>query len=169
MATPGLAHAQINALYSNHHTWLQGWLRRRLGNACDAADLTHDTFLRVLTKDVPLSIREPRALLTTIANGLVLNLWRHQRIERAYCEAIALIPEESAPSPEVQAIMVQTLVEIDRLLDGLPLRVRQAFLLSQLDGMRQGEIASRLGLSVPTVKRYIAKALEQCCFTLMDV
>ncbi|MBC3918476.1 sigma-70 family RNA polymerase sigma factor [Undibacterium sp. CY18W] len=165
MAAVELAlHQQVSILYTDHHGWLQGWLRRKLGDSFVAADLAHDTFMRVLTKDVPLTIEEPRALLTTVARGLMLNMRRHQRIEQAYLEALAQQPESHAPSPEAQAIMIEALMEIDRLLDGLPLKVRQAFLLSQLDGLRQSEIATRLGLSVPTVKRYIAKALEQCCF-----
>ena len=60
---------QIAALYAGHHGWLQGWLRRRLGNACDAADLAQDTFIRLLTApagDIP-SLREPRAYLATVA------------------------------------------------------------------------------------------------------
>lgn len=154
----------IETLYVDHHGWLQGWLRRRLGDSFVAADLAHDTFVRILAKDVPPAIREPRALLTTIAQGLVSNMHRHHRIEQAYLEALAQLPEAQVPSPETQAILLETLVEIDRLLDGLPGLVRQAFLLSQLDGLRQSEIASRLGLSVPTVKRHIARALAQCCF-----
>ncbi|GAA4326226.1 sigma-70 family RNA polymerase sigma factor [Pigmentiphaga soli] len=154
----------MGELYADHHSWLQAWLRRRLGDAFTAADLAHDTFLRVLSKEAPPAIREPRALLVTIAGGLVINYHRRRRIELAYLEALALLPEPSAPSPEARALMIETLVEIDRLLDGLPRLVRQAFLLSQLDGLRQGEIAARLGVSVPTVKRYIARALEQCCF-----
>ena len=27
----------VDALYSDHHEWLRNWLRRRLGNAIDAA------------------------------------------------------------------------------------------------------------------------------------
>lgn len=29
----------IQSLYVAHQPWLLGWLRRRMGNACDAADL----------------------------------------------------------------------------------------------------------------------------------
>lgn len=159
-----LAYPGIESLYSDHHGWLQGWLRRRLGDSFVAADLAHDTFVRLLAKEVPPVIREPRALLTAIAQGLVSNMHRHRRIEQAYLDALAQLPEAQAPSPETQAILLETLVEIDRLLDGLPVPVRQAFLMSQLDGLRQSEIASRLGLSVPTVKRHIARALAQCCF-----
>jgi RNA polymerase sigma-70 factor (ECF subfamily) len=165
VSTPDLASAHpAEVLYAGHHQWLRGWLHRRLGDSFTAADIAHDTFVRVLSKDVPPAIREPRALLTTIAQGLVLNLRRHQRIERAYLEILALQPDPQAPSPETQAILIETLVEIDRLLDGLGPKVRQAFLLSQLDGLRQAEIAERLGLSVPTIKRYIARALVQCSF-----
>lgn len=154
----------VEALYANHHGWLRDWLRRRLRDSFTAGDLTHDTFLRVLSRQSPAVIREPRALLTTIANGLVLDLRRHQRIENAYLEALAQLPETLTPSPEVQAIAIEALAEIDRRLDGLPLRVRQAFLLSQLDGLKQSEIAVQLRLSVPTVRRYVARALDQFCF-----
>ena len=156
--------AQVEMLYTAHHGWLQGWLRRKLGDAFLAADLSHDTFVRILAKDVPPEWSEPRALLTTIANGLVMNWHRHQRIEKAYLDELARLPEQMAPSPEARALVIEALVELDRLLAELPGKVRQAFLLSQLEGMRQSEIAATLGVSVPTVKRYVARALEHCCF-----
>ena len=34
----------IQGWYVDHHRWLQGWLRRRMGNAFDAADIAHDTY-----------------------------------------------------------------------------------------------------------------------------
>lgn len=152
----------IAAIYHAHHHWLQGWLRNRLGSASDAADIAHDTFLRVLARDVV--IREPRALLTTIAQGMVANFYRRRDIELAYEEALAAWPQPLGVSLEERAIVLETLVRIDALLHTLPAPVRQAFLLSQIDGMAQGEIAERLGVSLATVKRYIAKAMLLCCF-----
>src|SRR5690606_7441861 len=72
--------------------------------------------------------------------------------------------EQLAPDPEMRAILLEALVEIDRRLDGLPLPVRKAFLLSQLDGMTQPQIAAELGLSLATVQRYIVKAMHRCFF-----
>ncbi|MOA54761.1 putative RNA polymerase sigma factor FecI [compost metagenome] len=60
--------------------------------------------------------------------------------------------------------MLEALVEIDRLLGELPLPVRQAFLLSQIEGMKQADIAVELGVSLPTARRYIARAVVQVCF-----
>lgn len=154
----------VDALYSEHHGWLHAWLRKKLGCTHRAADLTHDTFLRLLNREETFSIQEPRAFLSTIAQGLVANQFRRQKIEQAWLDTLALLPEVQVPSPETRALMLETLLEIDRRLDALGPAVRRAFLLFQLDGLPQAEIAARLGISVPTVKRYVAKALVACCF-----
>lgn len=155
----------IEVLYSNHHPWLKGWLHRRLGNAEQAADLAHDAFIRLLSSDsLPGELDEPRAFLTTVAQNLVRNHWRREKLERAYLEAIAQAPCRVALSPEDQAILLETLVELDRLLDGLPVIVRRAFLLSQLDGQTHAQVAQALDISIPTVKRYVVKAMQRCYF-----
>lgn len=91
----------VATLYSDHHGWLLGWLRKRLGNAFDAADLTQDTYVRLLGRSGAeiQAIREPRALLMTIAQGLAANLYRKRCVEQAYLDALALMPEAVAQSP----------------------------------------------------------------------
>ncbi|WP_070095610.1 sigma-70 family RNA polymerase sigma factor [Pseudomonas sp. NBRC 111139] len=162
--TDGATSTEFHTLYVNHHGWLQGWLRRKLGCCASAADLTQDTFVRLLAKHEPIQIRDSRAVLVTVARSVLSNHFRRQKLERAYLEVLASVPEQLMPSLEEQAILLQTLQELDRLMDGLEVPVRQAFLWSQLDGMSHAEIAERLGVSVTTVKRYIIKAGVQCCF-----
>jgi len=152
----------VESLYSEHHGWLKGWLRKKLGCAFDAADLTHDTFIRVLSREETPALREPRAYLTTIAHGLMVNLLRRRELERAYLDALAALPEASAPSPEVRALALEALMEIDAMLDGLPPKVRRAFLLCQLDGLSHGEIAAQLAVSVSSVRQYLARAMQHC-------
>ena len=153
----------VDVLYSDHHSWLQGWLRKRLGNAFDAADLTQDTFVRVLKARSALDIREPRPYLSMIAKGLLIDLFRRRSLEQSYLEALAAMPQEQHPSLEEQAILLQALMEIDRLLLGLGPRIRQAFILSQFDGLTYPQITERLGVSVRTVNNHMAKAMEHCC------
>lgn len=165
IANSGVAKlASLASLYADHHGWLRNWLHRKLGHGGDAADLAHDTFVRLLAKETPVEAREPRAFLTTVAQGLVANLHRRRKIESAYLEVLAQLPEATAPDPETRAILLETLVEIDRKLDGLPTVVRRVFLMSQLDGLGQREIADTVGLSIATVQRHIVKALHACCF-----
>lgn len=153
----------VNTLYSEHQSWLHGWLRQRLGNACDAADLVQDTFVRVITARNAMEIREPRPYLSRVAKGLLIDLFRRRSLEQSYLEALANVPEAEYPSPEEQAILLQALMDIDRMLEGLGSKVRQAFILSQFDGLTYPQIAERLGISERSVNNYMAKAMEHCC------
>lgn len=149
-------------MYLAHHGWLQAWLRKKLGNPCDAADLAQDTFIRILAARNAVTIDEPRAYLTTVARGVLINWYKRQALERAYLDALALMPEPEAPSPEQRAIILQTLHEIDAMLDALRPVARKVFLLSQLEGMKYEDIAALTGVSLTSVKRYMRQAFRQC-------
>ncbi|AVF38644.1 RNA polymerase subunit sigma [Pandoraea apista] len=156
----------LRGLYNDHHGWLKGWLHRKTGCSHRAADLAHDTFVRLLERETPRMLASPRAFLTTVAQRVLYNHWRREQIERAYLYALAQQPEALVPSPEERAIVLETLLEIDRCLDGLPSLVKRAFLLAQLDGMTHLEIAAELGISLSTVKRHLVRAGTQCFFTM---
>ncbi|MHC3974495.1 sigma factor, partial [Pseudomonas aeruginosa] len=82
MSSADLAHAAaLHTLYSDHHHWLTGWLRRRLGCPQNAADLAQDTFVKVLVSRQAPRIDEPRAFLTTIARRVLCNHYRRQDVE----------------------------------------------------------------------------------------
>ncbi|OAJ63774.1 RNA polymerase subunit sigma [Paraburkholderia ginsengiterrae] len=165
-ANPSTLHHEMQALYSDHHGWLHAWLRKKIGCTHRAADLAHDTFLRLLARDEPLVLHEPRAFLTTVAQRVMANHWRREQIERAYREALAHVPEQFAPSPEERALLLEALCEIDSLLERLPVAVKRAFLLAQLDGLSHADIAEQLKISIATVKRHLVRAGAQCFFAL---
>lgn len=153
----------VTTLYRDHHGWLSTWLRKKLGNSFDAADLAHDTFVRLMTGRRKAGAgTEPRALLTHIAKGLVVDHWRRRAVEDAYLAAVAHVPEAEAPSPEARALILETLHAIDAALRSLPVRTREVFLLSQFDGMGYDEIARKLRVSLSTVKRHMQAAFAAC-------
>lgn len=152
----------VGSLYRDHRSWLQGWLGGRVGCRETAADLTQDTFARLLQNRDLGVLREPRAFLTTVARGVAANWFRRQSLERAYLEQLALLPEAVVPSLEDQALVREALQQIDAMLDGLSPAARQVFLLAQFDGLRYDAIATRLGVSLSTVKRHMKRALVAC-------
>ncbi|KQZ87906.1 MULTISPECIES: sigma-70 family RNA polymerase sigma factor [unclassified Pseudomonas] len=153
----------LHDLYRDHRGWLEGWLRRRMGNACDAADLSQDTFLRLLASSQRIAdLHEPRAYLLTVGKRLLSNFYKRRSLEQAYLNALALLPEDCVPSPEQRWLLLETLQALDELLDGLPRPVRRAFLWSQLEGLSYQHIAERLKVSQRTIKRYMAQAYEHC-------
>ncbi|WP_179537824.1 MULTISPECIES: sigma-70 family RNA polymerase sigma factor [Pseudomonadaceae] len=154
--------AMLHNLFGEHHGWLFERLRARLGCRHDAADMAAETFAQVVAMRDQRKIHEPRALLTTIAKRLVFASWRRRDLERAYLAALTAEPERLAPSAEDHYLLLETLVEIDRLLDGLSSKARAAFLYSQLDGLTYAQIAVELGVSVTRVHQYIVQGLRAC-------
>lgn len=138
-------------------------LRRRLGNTFDAADLAHDAFLRLLLRprsfDSTLSLR---AYLGRMANGMCVDLWRRQSLERAWAEELARAPEQTQSDAEHRALVLEALCEIDAMLALLPEKVRQAFLMAQVEEMTYREIAEHLSVSERMVKKYMARAMVHC-------
>ncbi|GAA6129790.1 sigma-70 family RNA polymerase sigma factor [Halopseudomonas sabulinigri] len=161
-ATETTSSISIATLYSEHHGWLFAWLRRKLGCAEQAADVAQDTFVRVLVRNQAVSNQAPKAFLSTIARGLVIDHWRRSALENAYLQALAQLPEQYYPSAEEQHQTLQTLEQIAALLEGLKARVRTAFLLYQLGGLTHAQIATQLGVSSRTVERHVADALFHC-------
>ncbi|MGE8166597.1 sigma-70 family RNA polymerase sigma factor [Pseudomonas putida] len=155
--------SSIHSLYQSHSRWLLGFLQRRLGNRPDAADLVQDTFVRILGRPRQFDGQAgERSYLATIARGLCIDHWRRQKLEQAWLEHLALQPSALQPSPEQRALIVETLHEVDAMLLRLPSKVRQAFLLAQIDGLGYRDIAAHIGVSERMIKKYLAQAFLHC-------
>ncbi len=152
----------LASLYHDNHAWLRGWLSRQVRCPQDAADLTQDTFLRAYDARQLERIQEPRAYLSTVARRLLCSLWRRRKLEQSYLEQLADLPQAYAPSAEDIALVREAIEAIDHVLEGLPSRVKRAFLLNRLEGMPQQAIAEQLGVSLATVERDLRRAFVHC-------
>lgn len=168
MPTPSHTVA-VQHIYEQHHSWLHGWLRGKLHNACDAADVAHDTFVRILGGRHAAQILEPRDYLATIARGLVIDRYRRHAIEQAYKQSLAERPDATAISEEDKAIIIETLVAVDKALASLGERSRRIFMLSQIDGLTYQQIADQLQVSLTTVKKHMVRAVTECSMIMASL
>ncbi|THU05112.1 sigma-70 family RNA polymerase sigma factor [Lampropedia puyangensis] len=161
---PTAASEPLALLYCAHHPWLNAWLRRRLGDAADAADLAQDVFVRLINK--PLlqldNAAKARAYLKAVAQNLATDLWRRRQLEQAWLEALANAPESYAPSAQHQVEVMQTLCELDAMLRSLPAKVSRVFMLKMVCEMNEADIASDMGISTRMVRKYQAQAMLHC-------
>ena len=49
-----------------------------------------------------------------------------------------------------------------RAVNGLPPKCRDVFVLRMIEGLSQREIAERLGITVSTVEKHLARGLRHC-------
>ena len=88
----------IGQMFQKDYRWLCAAVGRTLGCPHSAQDIASETFLRVLALPDPTAIREPRALLTTIAGLLVAipSLFA----DPAFLAALRVVPSRLyVPSP----------------------------------------------------------------------
>ncbi|NIE95236.1 sigma-70 family RNA polymerase sigma factor [Acinetobacter sp. Tr-809] len=155
----------VDQLYRNHRGWLHQWLRQKIGNTEQAADLVQDTFIKLLqTRDELLGIKEPRAYLTSIAKNLLIDQVRRKRIEQAYLDGLSQMEYmlDAIASPEDQMQIIQALDQLCKALEDVSAKAQQAFILHYLEGYTHKETAEQLGVSTKMIQKYLASCLTRC-------
>ena len=122
-------------------------------------DLSQEVFIRAFKK---LSSFDPAlsrfsTWLFMIARNIALNAFKKRTVPTSQ-----YIPEASDCSqPHDNLIRSEFFKELDRVLDTLPLKLRTAFILSQMEELSHVEIAQIEGIRIGTVKSRISRAREK--------
>ncbi len=157
-------------LVARHSAALEKYLARKLDNPDDAAEIAQEAFLRLHRLEQPASLDNARAFLYQVATNLALDHLRRRQLHFRFLNQEQSTgglanPDEGRTdgvSPEQIVAARQRLEAIERALDELPFKARQAFLLHRRSGMSYSEIAEQLGVSVSSVEKYILQALKHC-------
>ena len=104
---------------------------------------------------------EPFRLTAPMSPDLSADEYR-QALERAYEQSLTILEPEHMPSPETRLLVLEALDAVGQVLDGLGSKVREIFLLSQLDGLTYPQIAERMDLTVNVVQKAMLKAYRHC-------
>ena len=144
--------ADANILFAEHRDGVFRYLRRIVGEAEAARDLTQEVFLRVARTEVPEATDvECRAWVFKIARNLALNHLRDGRRRPDTVEAV----EQSTPATQELAVTLQ------QALAGLPDLERDVFLMREMAGLSYDEIASACELTLDAVRARLHRARMQ--------
>ncbi len=145
---------------------LRDWLRRRLSLRQDVDDVVQETYAILAAMADVSHIQQPRAYVYSAAHSVVLQQLRRAQVVSieavAEIDRVAIVGDEI--SPERLASSRQELARIGALIDGLPEKCREAFVLRRVEGYSQREIAQRMQISENTVEKHICKGIR----VLMD-
>ncbi|MCF7645412.1 sigma-70 family RNA polymerase sigma factor [Bacillus subtilis] len=163
----------LHHLFKKHARDIRQALRRRGLPEETAADLTQDTFLRVLVSPpkASKSTYNPVGYLFRIARNLGTDYQRREGLLRRVdlsTEDFAAIADPS-PSPEKQVYDRQKLLLTQQALDELPQRTRTAFEMHRMDEMTIAAIAAELDISTGRTWSLIREAYEYIDSRLRDI
>lgn len=146
---------------------LLNFLHRQVGDRDAAADLAQESYARVLAAQrTGPPVLDGRALLYRTARNLVIDQHRRSELRRHdSLDAVADADEPPAPhhlQPEEALVRQQTVHGYVQVIENLPPRCREAFVLHVIDGLPQGEIAARMGISVSMVEKHVVRGTLAC-------
>ncbi|KJV34751.1 RNA polymerase sigma factor [Luteibacter yeojuensis] len=151
-------------MVERYYNELWGFLRGQLHDGDAAGDLAQEAYARALGAQA--AGREPRdfrSLLYRIARNLIVD--RHRRASVRQHTDIDAVHDLSAPAaaqPENAAAAQQQVAAMLAVIDALPPRCREAFVLHKFEQLPHAEVAARMGISRNAVEKHIIRALLAC-------
>ncbi|HEV7613309.1 MAG TPA: sigma-70 family RNA polymerase sigma factor [Steroidobacteraceae bacterium] len=142
---------------------LMKFFMRRVRDRQDAEDLTQEVFARALGSGDLARVQRPDSFLFTVATNLLRDRHR-QAIRRSAAGARRISGVEPRDpvedrGPERVLEGYESLQEALAVLNQLPERTRDIFILFQLENVKQKDIASLFGTTQKAVEKHVLKAV----------
>jgi RNA polymerase sigma-70 factor (ECF subfamily) len=158
-----MAEDAFEAVVAAHHAEIRRYLLRVTARASDADDLSQETFLRAFRahRSLPPGANV-RAWLFTIATNLSRNHFRaQQRRRRAYAAVARGQSDVDRVRPDGEALAGEALERIERVIAGLPLKQRLAFVLRKMHDLDYAAIGQSLRCSEESARAHVFQALRK--------
>ena len=152
----------VERLFREHNEALLRFLRGRVGSQNEAREVAQEAYVRLLSLDQPGAVSYLRAFLfKTAANIAIDRRRRHQNYDRvAGRQLFAELTENR--TPERQLSGEQTLRHLGILIEAMPAKCRESFVMNQIQGLDAATIAAQLGITDSMVRKYVVRALLHC-------
>lgn len=145
-----------------HEADVRQWLRRSSFHLVDEDDVVQEAYARIAGMSDVAHVGSPRAYFFTVVRNIAFELTRRARAGpiSPVEDFDALVIVDDGPDPEQAAGDRQEFRRIAALIQGLPEKHRQVFIMRRIEGLSQKEIARRLGVPESTIEKRAAKGLR---------
>ena len=122
-------------------------------------DVVQDVFLWLWEHRQTVEIEQPRAYLKAAVKFKIANYIRNGKVKDKMIENLCRQGQEPVETDLLELKELSQLVR--QVVQGLPEKCREIYLLSRQEQMSNKEIAERLGISVKTVEAQMTIALKR--------
>lgn len=154
-------------LFRSYYPRLRGYASRFVEDQETVRDIIQESFLKFWEKRQLIEAISVSSLLFAMVRNACLNYLKHiQIVEQHNVEYLATLPGKEELygldfnlTPEYTLLYKELQEQVDAVINTLPSRCREVFIMSRFDKKKNREIAETLGISTTAVEKHIAKAL----------
>jgi len=148
----------FESIYNKYSKDLHNFLYYKYGEQFNPNDKAQDAFIKLWDNCKNVTLSKAKSFLFTVANNMVLNDIKHQKVVLKYKQ---IKPKHyTNETPEFILEQEQFLERYKEALANLSEEYRIAFLLNKVEGKRHNEIAELLGVTRKVVEYRIYKAFN---------
>jgi RNA polymerase sigma-70 factor (ECF subfamily) len=158
-----MAEDVFDAVVAAYHAEIRRYLLRIMARPSDADDLSQETFLRAFRahRSLPPGANV-RAWLFAIATNLSRNHFRAQKRRcRAYAAVALVRSERDRGGPDGEVVTGEALDRIERVIAGLPIKQRLAFIMRKMHDLEYAAIGASLRCSEESARAHVFQALRK--------
>lgn len=147
----------FSELFNTHHQLLGAHIFRITDSVELAEEVVQDVFLKIwMSRETLTTVQNFRAYLFVISKNHALNCLRKVAKERIHQKTLEenILPFATEENPGLDGYYSL----LDEAIDHLPPQQQKVYLLSRHNRLKYDEIASQMGLSRETVKKYLQGA-----------
>ena len=150
----------IDEIYEFYHARLFRFAFAYLKNEDDAYDIVQEVFIKLWENRLQLKNTNFDAFLFTVTKNAVLSVFRKKATEQKYLSECVVCEEDDPDKIENELDYTLLKNRINNLVDKLPPKRKEVFLLSRENGLSNKEIAIAKGISEKTVEDHLTKSLN---------
>ncbi|RBQ28849.1 RNA polymerase sigma factor [Aliarcobacter vitoriensis] len=143
---------------TKYYKEILNYVSKLTGDAEKAKDVTQETYLRAISAEQEKDIN--RSFLYKTAKNIVIDYIRKRNKDNhvEFIEEIITSPKDE--QPEEVVLSDNHYENIMKIVDTLPKRSKEAFLMHSIDGYERKEIAQKMGISQSAVEKLINRAIK---------
>jgi RNA polymerase sigma-70 factor, ECF subfamily len=149
-------------LYRKYHIRLCGFANKYLNDPEEAREIVQEVFIKIWEGRGDINPEESLcSYLFKITTNISINRLRHKNVESKYVEIYKLVYVDNREISPYDSLLANELDDnITIALNKIPPKCKKIFDLSRVEGLKYGEIAVILQISIKTVEAQMSKALK---------
>ncbi len=151
----------FDELYRKYSRRLHKFSYSMIKSTEDAENIIQDVFLNLwVNRDNVEKSASVKYYIFTIAYNSAISVIRKKIKDSNYLEYVKTLQDLVQEPVDLQVEYRELDEKLNKIIDNLPARQKEVYLLSRVEGLKYSEIAERLNISINTVENHLSRALD---------